>query len=102
MHGGQTVVAEFEDQDAAWFEMRGGLRNELGVKFVAFFAAVECDFRFVVANFAHERSGFASADVGRITHDEVKERRHIAQKISFQETHTVCNFVTRSVTARDG
>jgi len=74
LDGGQTVVAEFEDEDAAWLEVRGGLRDEIGVEFVAFFAAVESDFRFVIADFAHEGCGFAAANVGRVAGDEIEER----------------------------
>ena len=72
MDGGEAVVAELEDEDAAGLEMRGGLRDENGVEFVAFFAAVESDFRFVIADFAHERRCFAAADVGRIAGDEIE------------------------------
>ena len=74
MDGGEAVVAEFEDEDATGLEMRGGLRDEIGVEFVAFFAAVESDFRFVIADFAHEGGGFAVADVGRVAGDEIEKR----------------------------
>ena len=67
-------MAEFDDEDAAGSEMGGRLRDEIGVEFVAFFAAVESDFRFVVADFAHERRGFAPTDVWRIAHDEIEKR----------------------------
>jgi len=67
-------VAEFQDENAAGLEMRGGLRDEIGVEFVAFFAAVKSDFRFVIADFAHECGGFAAADVGRVAGDEIEER----------------------------
>jgi hypothetical protein len=73
LDGGEAVVAEFEDEDAAGLEVRGGLRDEIGVEFVAFFAAVESDFRFVIADFAHEGCGFAAADVGRVADDEIEE-----------------------------
>jgi len=33
--GGEAVVSEFEDEDAAGPEVRGGLRDEIGVEFVA-------------------------------------------------------------------
>src|SRR5437016_3922142 len=72
LYGGQTGVAEFKDEDAAGLEMRGGLSDETGVKFVAFFAAVESDFWFVIADFAHQRRCFAPADVRRIAHDEIE------------------------------
>jgi len=70
--GGEAVVAEFEDEDAAGLEVRRSLRDEIGVEFVAFFAAVERDFRFMIADFAHERCGFAAADVGRVAGDEIE------------------------------
>jgi len=59
-NGRQTVMAEFEDENAAGFEMRSGLRDEIGVEFVTFLAAVESNFRFVIADFAHERRCFAT------------------------------------------
>lgn len=67
-------MAEFEDEEAAGFEMRGGLRDEIGVEFVAFFAAVKCNFGFVVADFAFECFLFAAADVRRIADDQIEER----------------------------
>ena len=41
LDGGKAVVAEFEDEDAAGLQMLRGLRDQFGVEFVAFFAAVE-------------------------------------------------------------
>jgi len=67
-------VAEFEDEDAAGFQVGGGLCDEIGVEFVAFFAAEEGDFRFVIADFAHEGCGFAAADVRGVAGDEIEER----------------------------
>lgn len=67
-------MTEFEDQDSAEFEMSGGLSDEIGVEFVAFFATEEGDGGFVVANFACECCRFAAGDVGRIADDEVEER----------------------------
>ena len=55
LYSGEAVVAEFEDQDAAGLEMLGGLGDEVGVEFVAFFAAEERGRGFVVADFARER-----------------------------------------------
>ena len=66
-------MAEFEDDYAAGIEMRGGLGDEIGVEFVAFFAAVESDFWFVIADFAHEGCGFAAADVRRVADDQIEE-----------------------------
>lgn len=67
-------MAEFEDQDAIGFQVRGGLRDQVGVKFVPFFAAVEREFGFVVADFARKGGGFAVADIGRVGNNEVEER----------------------------
>src|SRR6266404_6436659 len=75
LDGSEAVVTEFEDKEAGGFEMRGGLRDEISVEFVALFAAVESDFWFVVADFAHQRGGFAAADVRRIAGDRSEERR---------------------------
>ena len=68
-------MAKFENEQAARFERFRGLDDEWGVKFVAFVAAVECELRFVIANFTHQRIFLAMADVGRITDDEVEETR---------------------------
>jgi len=67
-------VAEFENNNAARLEMHCRLRDEIAVEFVAFFTTVECHFRFVVANFAHQRCRFASTDVRRIASDQVEEK----------------------------
>src|SRR5258708_7182022 len=75
---GKGAVAGFEDQNAAGFEMGGGLGDEVGVKFVAFFAAEESDGRFVVADFARERRRFAVTDVRRIADNEIEERRLVS------------------------
>ena len=67
-------MAEFEDENATGSKMRCSLRNELSVKLVAFFAAIERDFWFVLADFAHQRCPFSAADVGRIADDEVEKK----------------------------
>ena len=71
--GEKTVVAKFEDEQAARFEVEGGLEDELGVEFVAFFAAVEGGGGFVVADLDRERVGFFAADVGRVGDYEIEE-----------------------------
>src|SRR5207245_8909744 len=74
LHGGQAVVAEFEDQHSAGLEMRRRFRDEIGVKLVAFFSAVKRDFRFMLADFAHERCSLAVANVRRIADHEIEEK----------------------------
>jgi len=58
--------------------MRGGLRDEVCVKFVAFFAAVKGEFGFVLADFEGERRCFAATDVRRIGEDEVEKEWRVA------------------------
>ena len=70
----EAVVAEFQHEDAARFQVLRGLRDQVGVEFVAFFASEEGGVGFVVADFAGEGVGFTAADVGRIAGDEVKRR----------------------------
>ena len=65
-NGGKRVVAEFEDEQAAGFEVAGGLEDELGVEFVAFFTAVEGGGGFVIADLDRERVGFFATDVGGV------------------------------------
>jgi len=50
-NGGERVVAKFEDEEAARFEVARGFGHKPAVNFVAFFAAVEGGGRFVVADF---------------------------------------------------
>jgi len=69
LHGGQRIVAEFEDQNAAGFEMCSRLRDQVGVEFVAFFAAEKSNGGFVVANFGRESCRFTPRDVRRIADD---------------------------------
>jgi len=102
LDGREAAVTEFEDKEAGGFEMRGGLSDEISIEFVTFFAAVESDFWFVVADFAHQRGGFAAADVRRVAGDEIEERRYTVQKIAFRETDTVCNVLARGVALGDG
>lgn len=65
-NGGERVVAKFEDEQTARFEVEGGLEDELGVEFVAFFAAIEGGGGLVIADFDRERVGFFAADIGRV------------------------------------
>jgi len=71
--GGERVVAEFEDEEAAGFEMKSGFGDELAVEFVAFFAAVESGGGFVVSDFDGEGAGFFAADVGGVGDQEIEE-----------------------------
>ena len=72
-NGGETVVAEFEDQQAARFQVLRSLRNQRAVKFVAFFTTKKGSARFVFAHFNGKRVRVAQADVGRIADDEIEE-----------------------------
>jgi hypothetical protein len=72
---GETVVAEFDNEEAAGFEVTRGLRYELPVEFVAFFAAEEGGGGFVVADFGWEVAHLFSADVGRVGDYEIEEKR---------------------------
>lgn len=62
-------MAEFEDKQAAGFEVAGGLGDKHGIKFVAFFASIESCCRLVVADFDWQRGSFAAADVRRIANN---------------------------------
>jgi len=64
--GRERVVAKFQYEKAARFEMLRGLENQRAVEFVAFFAAVEGGGGFVIADFDRKRVGFFAADVGWI------------------------------------
>ena len=71
--GGERIVAKFEDEQAAGFEVAGCLEDELGVEFVAFFAAVEGGRGFVVADFDRKSVGFLATDVGRVGDYQIEE-----------------------------
>src|SRR5262249_42363529 len=64
--GGQRVATKCEDDQAARFEMCGGLGDELGINFIAFLAAVESDLGLVVPDFTREGGSLAATDVGRV------------------------------------
>ena len=70
--GGERVVAEFEYEQAAGFEVACGFWDELAVEFVAFFAAVEGGGGFVVADFDGKGAGFFATDVGGIGDYEIE------------------------------
>jgi hypothetical protein len=78
LDGGETVVAEFEDQDAAGSQASGSLQDEGTVEFGAFFAAVECQWGFVLADIARQSVRFAAPDVGRVADDEIERWRRAA------------------------
>ena len=95
--GGETVVAEFEDEEAAGSEMARRLENELAVEFVAFFAAVEGGGGFVVADFDGEGAGFFAADVGGVGNHQVEKKWRVAsgewrervQQTGFEESDVI-------------
>jgi hypothetical protein len=72
--GGERVVAEFEDEEAAGFEMARDFWNQQAVEFVAFFAAVEGEGGFVFADFDGEGAAFFAADVGRVGDHQIEEK----------------------------
>jgi len=74
LHGGQGIVAEFEDENAAGLQVRGGLGDQVGVEFVAFFAAEEGDGGLVVTNVRRKSRRFAPRDVRRVADDEIEEK----------------------------
>jgi hypothetical protein len=74
MDGRQAIVAKFEDEDSAGFEVLCGLCNQVRVKFAAFFAAVEGGGRLMFADFARERLRFAATDVRRVAGNQIKEQ----------------------------
>ena len=74
LNGWKAVVAEFEDDKAAGFEVPSRLQDEFGVKFVAFFATEESGVRLVIANFYGKGRSFAVADIRRVADDEIEKR----------------------------
>ena len=65
-------MTELKNQKTARVQLLSGLGNEIGVKLVAFLTAIQCNFWLVVADFAHERFGFAATDVWRVAYDEIE------------------------------
>ena len=72
-------MTEFEDQDSAGLEVGEGLCDEFGVEFVALFAAEQGDCGFVFADFTRQRRCFATANVGRVAYNKVKENRALVR-----------------------
>jgi hypothetical protein len=62
-------VAEFEDKQAAGFEVTRGFGDKHSVKFVAFFAPVKSCWWLVVADFDWKQGRFATAHIRRIGND---------------------------------
>jgi len=91
--------------------MLTGLREEVGIEFVAFFPTVESDFRFVIADFAHQRWGFATPDIRWIADDEIAEKWRVTrgewrvrqgfEQIALKEVDAVGDAVTFGVAAGD-
>src|SRR5258708_29080186 len=63
------VVADFEGEQAVWFEGAAGLGNEVPVDVEAGFAGEESSGGFVVAHLGVEGVAFGFGDVGRIADD---------------------------------
>jgi hypothetical protein len=87
------------------------LGDQVGVEFVAFFAAEEGAGGFVVADFARERGGFTEADVGRVAGDEIERKWRVAsgewqaksvEQVRFEETDTVGYGVALRIALRYG
>ena len=96
--GGETIVAEFESEKAAGFEMARRFRNQQAVEFVAFFAAEEGGGGLVVADFDGEGAGFFAANVGRIGNYEIERtwigRREIRRWMCAKHGHDVsCPYI---------
>ena len=94
---------ELEDQEAARLEEARGLGNEIGVEFVAFFAAVERGSGFVFADFAREFGGLVATDVRRVADDEVERRRRLKriEQVGFQKADAIGDAVALRVALRD-
>src|SRR5208283_893015 len=76
------------------------LHHEFGVEFVPFFATVESNFGFMLANFAGESFGRAATDVGRITHDQIEPHGvEGRKKVGLKKANTVCETETSGVAA---
>jgi hypothetical protein len=73
-HGREAVVSQFEDQDSAGLEVRSGLRDQVAIEFVSLFAAKQRLLRFMVPDFARQRSSFATADVRGIAGNQIKNK----------------------------
>ena len=72
-YGGEAVVAELEDEQAAGGEAGGGLPDQVRIQLVALFTAVESDLGLVFADFARQGRRFAAGDVGRVADDEIQK-----------------------------
>jgi len=68
-------VAKFEDKKTTAHLTARRLGDQIGVKFVAFFATVERHLRLVVTDFAHQRFFFVASNVRRIAHDQIEWAR---------------------------
>src|SRR5207248_495002 len=75
LDGRQAVMPQFQDKNAVRTKTVCRLRDQIPVEFVAFFAAVERDLRFVLADFAHQSCGFPAPYVGRIADDKLQITR---------------------------
>ena len=78
LNRGQAVVAKFENEQAGRLEMLRRPGNQLGVKLVAFFAAVESEFGLVLTNFTRQAARTPATDVGRVADDEIKRECRVA------------------------
>jgi hypothetical protein len=66
------IVADFEGEEAVWFEGVVGLGNEAAVDVEAGFAGEECGGRLVVADLGMESGALGLGDVRRVADDGVE------------------------------
>ena len=111
LNGGEAVMAELEDEEAALLEVRCGLWDQATVEFVAFFAAEQSEVRFVIADFDGKGGCFAKTDVGRIAEYEVEKKWRVTtgewragqsvKQVGFDEMNAVCDGMTGGVALGD-
>ena len=97
-------MAKFENKDSLWLQALGSLSDQRRVKFSAALAGEEGDFRFVFTDFARKRVSLAQADVGRIGHDQVQDKRRARkaiEKIALDEKNLVGDAVAGGIAPGD-
>ena len=98
------TVADFEGEQAIWFEGVVGLRDEAAVDVEAGFAGEERGGRFVVANLAVEGVAVGFGDVGWVADDGVEGFGFViesGEKVGLEEPDAVGDVVFAGVGCGD-
>ena len=98
-------MADFEGEEAVWFECAQGLGDEAAVDVEAGFAGEECSDRLVLANLWVKGGAIGFGDVRWVADDGIEGLCRVidrGEEVGFEEVDTVGYVVVAGVACGDG